>query len=41
MKKYYTVFDMTPNDMYGLNYLHIGIGLEGAADYNPIINEPS
>ena len=40
MKKYYTAFDMTPSFLYGLNYLHIGFGLEAAIDYNPSINQP-
>ena len=40
MKKYYTAFDMTPNELYSKNYLHIGIGLQAAADFNPSINEP-
>ena len=25
--------------MYGLNYLHIGIGLQAAADFDPSINQ--
>ena len=26
MNNYYTVFDMTPHDYYGLNFIQIGIG---------------
>ena len=28
MQKYYLVFDATPHDNFGLNYLRVGIGLE-------------
>ena len=28
MQKYYLVFDATPYDNFGLDYLRIGIGLE-------------
>ena len=35
MKRYYTVFDVTPYEMNQTNYLHVGLGLKSAAAFVP------
>jgi len=37
MKRYYSVFDMSPWSEDGEDYLHVGIGLQAAADFDPAI----